>query len=231
MNKHILILIIASVFIPILLNIILGVPNPISNIAVIGDSTHWLGFYGSYIGGVLTAVIGFITLHMESKRNKIQLEIRSREDALKELKLTLSDRIGLFNFCKVTEGSLLLKDEKMYSIIQRELSEYHSLLTAKANAWGTIYATSKQLEVVRFKNAYIDCYEAFNECINSMTKAIYYLSEAKSEKEKNDIISKKVIPITEENTFIRNKLQILFETALKWIEVEEKEIKKLKGSL
>lgn len=218
-------------FIPILLNVILGSNNPFQCITIVGDSTHWLGFYGSYIGGVLTAVIGFITLSTESKRNKIQLEIRSREDALKELKLALAESVALFDFCKVTEISLFAKDSTMYNTIQKELSEYHSLLVTQANAWGAIYAASKQLEVVRFKNAYIDCYEAFDDCINSMTKAIYYLSEAKSEKGRADIILKQITPITEKNSFIRSKIQTLYEMAQKWIEAEEKEIKNLKGAL
>ena len=69
---------IAIIFaIPILLNIILGSNNPFQDIAIVGDSTHWLAFYGSYIGGVLTSIIGFTTLHMESERSKIQLKIRS----------------------------------------------------------------------------------------------------------------------------------------------------------
>ena len=104
-TNYIVLTVLGILFIPVLLNIVLGAPNPLSNISVIGDSTHWLAFYGSYIGGILTAIIGFVTLHRESVRGKLQLTINSKEDALKELKLSLSERIGLFDFSRVIEIS------------------------------------------------------------------------------------------------------------------------------
>lgn len=230
-TKHIFYTIAIIFTIPILLNIVLGTPNPLSNINVIGDSALWLSFYGSYIGGVLTAIIGFVALYKESVRNKLLLTINSKEDALKELKLSLSDRIGLFDFSKVMEISLYPKDKTMYNTIQRELSEYHNLLSSKANAWAVVYASSNQLEVVKFKDAYIDCYDIFNECINSITGAIYHLSKSKTDEEINLIIETEISPINRRNNEANEKLRLLFNTAQEWIKAEEKGIEKLKGLL
>ena len=55
-------------FVPFLLNFVLGLHSP-NNIKVIGTATDWLLFHGSYIGGVLTAVVGFIVMGIESRRN------------------------------------------------------------------------------------------------------------------------------------------------------------------
>lgn len=230
-SYHIILLVLGILFIPILLNIVLGAPNPLSNISVIGDSTHWLAFYGSYIGGILTAIIGFVTLHRESVRGKLQLTINNKEDALKELKLSVSERIGLFDFSRVIEISLHPKDKTMYSTMQRELSEYHKLLSARANAWAVVYASSNQPEVVKFKDAYIDCYNIFNVCINSVTMAICHLSESKTDEEIDLILETEIVPISRRTIEVQDKLQNLFHTAQEWIKVEEMEIEKLKQQL
>lgn len=230
-SYHIILFVLGILFIPMLLNIVLGAPNPLSNISVIGDSTHWLAFYGSYIGGILTAIIGFVTLYRESVRGKLQLTINSKEDALKELKLSLSERIGLFDFSRVIEISLHPKDKTMYSTMQRELSEYHNLLSSKANAWAVVYASSNQLEVVRFKDAYIDCYDIFNECINSVAMAIYHLSKTKTDEEIDLIAKTEINPISRRSDEVNKKLQHLFNAAQEWIKADEKEIEKLKELL
>lgn len=230
-TNYIVLTVLGLLFIPILLNIVLGAPNPLSNIDVVGDSTHWLSFYGSYIGGILTAIIGFVTLYKESVRSKLQLTINSKEDALKELKLSLSERIGLFDFTKVIEISLYPTDRTMYNTIQRELSEYHNLLTSKTNAWAVVYASSNQLEVVKFKDAYIDCYNMFNECINSITRAICHLSKSQTGKEMNLIVETEINPISRRSNEVNAKLKHLFQAAQAWIKVEEDEIKKLRGQL
>lgn len=230
-TNYIVLTVLGILFIPVLLNIVLGAPNPLSNISVIGDSTHWLAFYGSYIGGILTAIIGFVTLHRESVRGKLQLTINSKEDALKELKLSLSERIGLFDFSRVIEISLHPKDKTMYSTMQRELSEYHNLLSSKANAWAVVYASSNQLEIVKFNNSYIDCCNVFNECINSVTMAICHLSKSKTDEEIDLILETEIVPISRRTIEVKEKLQNLFHTAQEWIKVEEMEIEKLKGLL
>ena len=202
-----------------------------SNIEVVGDSTHWLAFYGSYIGGVFTAIIGFITLHKESAKNKLLLIINNKEDALKGLKLSLSKRIEMFDFSKVIEISLYSRDRTMYNTIQKELSEYHKLLSAKANAWAVVYASSNQPEVVKFKSTYIDCYNIFNECINSISKAIYNLTKCETDEKIDLIVETEINPINHRNIEVKEKLQNLFSAAQAWIKVEEDEIEKLRGQL
>lgn len=241
-TKYIVIAIFAVILTPIMLNIFLGASNPLSNIEVVGNEVDWLAFYASYIGGILTALIGFITLYREAKRNRLLLEIRSKEDALKELKLTLSERIGMFEYSKVIEIALFPYDTTMYTALQRELSEYHFQLTSKANAWGAIYASATQEEVVKFKEIYVECYEMFVEKINSVAKGIYCLANPKDEKGnklmeedlheyRKEIIEKYIIPASECNSSARRMQKMLFNAAQAWISAEEREIVQLKAKL
>ena len=241
-TKYIIIAIFAVVLTPIMLNVFLGASNPLSNIEVVGSEVDWLAFYASYIGGLLTALIGFITLYKEAKRNRLLLEIRSKEDALKELKLALTERIGMFEYSKVIEIALFPYDTTMYTTLQRELSEYYYQLTSKANAWGTIYASSTQEEVVKFKDIYMDCYEMFIEKINSVTQGIYYLANPKTEKGnklteedlhkyRKDMIDKYITPASECSSRACRMQKMLFSAAQAWISAEEREIAQLKAKL
>ena len=137
----------------------------------------------------------------------------------------------MFDFSKVIEISLYSRDRTMYNTIQKELSEYHKLLSAKANAWAVVYASSNQPEVVKFKSTYIDCYNIFNECINSISKAIYNLTKCETDEKIDLIVETEINPINHRNIEVKEKLQNLFSAAQAWIKVEEDEIEKLRGQL
>ena len=229
-SRSILVLILGALGIPIILNWCIGRENP-TDIQLIASPSDWLLFYGSYIGGVITAIIGFVTLHRQTSINKIQLEIKSKEDALKELKHSLAEQIGLFDFSKVTEISLFYKEREMYNAIQRNLAEYQNNLASKANAWAVIYAYSECEHVIRFKDAYIDCYEEFTKNINGITKAICHLSKAGTDEQIASILRDEITPINQETEHIQAKLQILFNAAQEWIREEGNEIVKLKEML
>ena len=92
----------AFLFVPFLLNIVLGWHSP-NNIKVIGTATDWLLFHGSYIGGVLTAVVGFVTLWFTVKFGQLESRIQAKELYIKELKEHLASWIGVLNFSKVDE--------------------------------------------------------------------------------------------------------------------------------
>lgn len=248
-QKYIFLGVVAIVIIPFLLNLILGMSNPIQSINIIGDEHSWLGFYGSYIGGTLTAVVAFVALYQETKRNRLLLEIRSKEDALKELKLALSERIGLFNFSKVTEISLFPYDEKMYTIIQRELNEYLYQLTSKANGWAVVYAIDQSSIIMQFRDAYVDCWEIFDENIKTITNGICLLQdiaikEAQSSKydlskegykdydvRKKEIVDEYIDSVIKQNKVVNSKIKNLYNMAQSWINAEEKDIAELKAQL
>lgn len=94
--------------IPIILNLILGLPSPCC-VTVIGESTDWLLFWGSYLGGIITAAIGFLSIFIsqrnssemhEAERQK-ELE-KYRENQAKRLQDELILRIESLNFCSIS---------------------------------------------------------------------------------------------------------------------------------
>ena len=92
------VIVLTMLFVPIILNIVLGSCNPLDCIDVVGDPRDWLGFYGSYMGGCLTALIGFITLARDEKSNKLQIQISHKEHYVKELE---------GDFSSVTDGTTI----------------------------------------------------------------------------------------------------------------------------
>ncbi len=67
--KRILLAIVIITITPICLNWIVSTTTP-WNISIAGDMSDWIGFYGSYIGGMLAAAISFFILIYSLKHNR-----------------------------------------------------------------------------------------------------------------------------------------------------------------
>jgi len=52
---------------PIALNYILLIPL---NANIVGDSTHWLSFWGGYMGAIISSAVAFIILYVQYRNNK-----------------------------------------------------------------------------------------------------------------------------------------------------------------
>ncbi len=57
---------IATIILPVVLNYILLIPI---NATIVGDSTHWLLFWGGYLGSILSSAVAFIILYFQYKNN------------------------------------------------------------------------------------------------------------------------------------------------------------------
>lgn len=56
---------------PIVLNYILLLPL---NANIVGDSTHWLSFWGGYLGAIISSAVAFIILYVQYKNNSKENE-------------------------------------------------------------------------------------------------------------------------------------------------------------
>ena len=63
----IIIIIIFALITPVILNITIGSKNPLDSIKVVGTEVDWLGFYGSYIGALIGALITLYAMFRESE--------------------------------------------------------------------------------------------------------------------------------------------------------------------
>ncbi|PIH59059.1 hypothetical protein [Paenibacillus sp. LK1] len=78
---------IAVILIPILINVLAWIPNPIA----IGDSETWVSFFGSYAGGIAAAFIALLIAKSQTdiaikqlNHEREQLEIKRLEDETKK---------------------------------------------------------------------------------------------------------------------------------------------------
>ena len=88
MKKWLFTVIIVLTIIPIVLNIILGATNPF-DIGIVGNNVDWLLFYGSYLGGVIAAIIAFVTMWQTSKHNTLSIMIQRQETYIENLSFEL----------------------------------------------------------------------------------------------------------------------------------------------
>lgn len=223
-------LVLTMLLVPIILNIILGFHNPLDSIDVVGDSRDWLGFYGSYMGGCLTALIGFITLARDEKSNKLQILISHKENYVKELEGRLAECISLFDYSRVGIISMYLDDKSMYSMVIKDMDTYLNKVTSTSNAWCAIYSSSQQQEVKDFWEAYNMCVKQLISAINDVTKLIVSLKIAEGDT-KDQIINSINGIVQKSGDYQTEYLLPLFNCANSWIASEKELLKKLKDEL
>lgn len=160
--------------IPPILNFILGQNTP-NNIGVIGNPETWLGFYGSYLGGVITALIGFYTIYRSERVSALQMEIERKREEIGHLEDRLAECVSLFDFSKVGIVSLYLPNSSKFNDVLAELNDYHNKVTTTANAWSTIYGDSDCPYIKEFQNSYVDCWDALTKQINQVSSMIVEL--------------------------------------------------------
>lgn len=231
MKYKLSILVVVIVGIPIVLNILLGANNPFQNIAIVGNSTHWLGFYGSYIGGILTAVIGFATIYRGERTNKLQIQIAQKDNYIKDLENRLAECVSLFNYSRVGIVALYLNDTSKYNDVLKEMDVYLNNITTVANAWNTIYGDSDKKEIQEFQGQYFECWQKLTESINNVSKLICELKGVSESNERETCIKKITEIICYHNNYKQLYLLPLQEKARKWINAEKEELNKMKAQL
>lgn len=132
------ILIALLLIVPFILNSLLRTSNP-CHIVTIGGPTDWLVFWGSYLGGILTACIGYITLFRANKRYNDDA-LNSRREAIKN---DLIELVGVFDFHYITR-LFSWNDRYMVSaeVLQKEiegLKERYERSDAVSIRWGVRY--------------------------------------------------------------------------------------------
>lgn len=224
---RVVIIIAVALLLPVILNFVVGLERP-NNISVVGYPETWIGFYGSYIGGVLTALIGFLTLWQTSKNNDKKLRIAYQKSIVENLERTLAQCVSLFNFPKIVAVALYISKGKttepnIIYRIQQDLNEYCCQITETANAWYTVYNGREEQEIKDFQRSYKQCVDYFLDKINEMTKIIKSLD----------------MPISEDvyariNTFINTGskqagilLADLLDKASAWLDLERANLRKI----
>ena len=232
--KYGLLIFVFLIIIPLALNFVLLRETPL-NLCVVGGPQEWLVFFGSYFGGSLTAIIGVITLRHTERKNKLRIEIEYRRTQLHILEKTLADCVGSYDFTRISNIALIIKDKNLYNSYFFELNEHISTLIRKANSFGLIYGTEDSVKYtnprVQFRNKYIDCHNEFVELSSKLQQKMNQLRFEEDEDEISEL-SDEICGITQSfDCFKENHLKPLFRLAQEWIRHEQKEIKDLENEL
>lgn len=160
--------------IPLILNLALGRMAP-SSIHIVGNDVDWLLFWGSYLGGIITATIGFFTLFISQKNfyetikqhNDEQIEQFKLQQA-KELEKELSMRVESMSMCAHVRilnsviKSPLTKEEAIHYI--NNLSDQLEIAERQLIAWCTIsWPDDMSTKPSEFDNKYALSFELFRD--------------------------------------------------------------------
>ena len=159
--RHYIIILLAIVATPIIVNLILYTNNPISNwLPTVGLPSEWIGFWGNIAGNILGGLIVLIVLHYTLKENAVLREIQ-----IKTIKYT-QQQTWLDNLRQQVIGNYNMLDMQSLSIALSKLQrgEYEeaqiSLLALNRNV--EFQANSSSLyflndNLSRAEQEYIDC--------------------------------------------------------------------------
>lgn len=220
-------------FVPFLLNIVLGWHSP-NNIKVIGTATDWLLFHGSYIGGVLTAVVGFIVMGIESRRNGYALRLKNQQAYIKSLEAELSNLIGAMQFYEIGDISLYVSDKKnfkFHSVVAiGRLNDKLGIVMNQANTFMLGYRGRSEEYINKFVVLYENCVKAYQESVNEMTRLLFGVREFMSDAEW-DNFCQKITGINEKAAKGQEYLKSVYEAADNWLVAERNKEADLQNKL
>lgn len=238
MNKKLwIILIILALVTPVILNIIIGSTNPLDSIRVVGGEDDWLGFYGAYIGGILSAVVAFMTMWQSSKHNTLNVMIPQQEAHIKELNSALSERISKLDFAYI--GSISLhtpkeESEEFYQKIPKVLDELNELAKDASrlyNAYGLLYSQTQNTDEKDLNEFYETCVKQYKKRVDEMTIMLVTVQNGRKTAQHSEIYQSFRSDLADFNIELgKDKTQytqVLFKKANSIIQAEEKKLEKL----
>lgn len=216
-RKIFIIIVIVLVALPLLLNFILSLETPF-NAPVLGKGPDWLLFWGSYLGGILTAAIGFATLYYMIEHNKSQEIEQFRDAQARELQNELIKRVSSLNYNSI--GRILprlvngvSKDEivrELCSLVDKYDRVNMDGLSWCMMSWHDIVSKPKD-----FDKQYVIQIELFKSDINNV---IDVLEDYDKNGEVNSQKIAKMQTIISEHSL--GLIESLVKPARKWIEEE-----------
>ena len=220
-----------GIIIPIALNAILQIHLP-CNFSIIGGPENWLSFWGAYLGGILTASIGFLTLYYNQKNYQDTLQKQTEEKEreyvalrARELEKELIRRVEALTVAPVRRFLLRFPDkiskQEVVSEIQL-LKERLEIVELQGLSWSLMTWPDSILSKPKMFDAlYLNHIEQFRTII---TDVIDLMNNYVSSKDGKSIDDELVQKIKNEIETYSISLSALFATSIKkWIKEETKE--------
>lgn len=123
---------------PLIINLLMGLPT---YFPTVGDSSSWLGFWGSYIGAILSSAIALYILYKQNQQNhneniinrNLQLAVikyNQELDKLRDLRTALVDFQASFDYIEITniaakflDGHFNDEEQKRLKYLVRDIDE------------------------------------------------------------------------------------------------------------
>lgn len=207
---------------PILINFVLGIYTP-CNLYVVGDVENWIGFFGSYLGGVITAGVAYIILwHTIEYNKKMALRSFKKEELFREQKM-LAEQISNMKFYSIGYISMFISQKDMYHSEILRLNAMFDKMIILYNSFKLLYENSTEISLVEYKLKYDECVELMRDDINEMSKLILRLQDEEWSLVISDIekLTKKIGVHQDKNA------AELFQAAQLYINEKQKELDKL----
>ena len=233
----IVLIIILALITPIILNIIIGSTNPLDSIRVVGAEDDWLGFYGAYIGGILSAVVAFMAMWQSSKHNTLNVMIPQQEAHIKELNSALSERISNLDFAYIGSISLHTPKEESEAFYQKiptaldELNELSKEASRLYNAYGLLHSQTQNTDEKDLNEFYETCVKQYKKRVDEMTLMLATVQNGRKTEQHSEIYHSFRSELADFNLKLADDKEhytdVLFKKANSIIQAEEKKLEKL----
>lgn len=185
--KKYLVILTPTILVPIVINIICLTNVPFA----IVDSTNsssalWLGFFGSYYGGVVTAVVTLYIFYQTLKKDKYQKVYEIANESY-------------INFCRDLSRLVVSLDNEELSYILlalasteknelnsflREIKNINANMKNQFNSFMLIYGDEPSCKKNKFVDEYI---KAYNKIDNELTRLFSVISDFNKHEKVNDL--------------------------------------------
>jgi hypothetical protein len=218
-SKQTAILGVLVIALPILLNFIIGFHTP-NDLNVVGHGENWLGFYGSYIGGVITAGVAFAILwHNIEDNKKNSLRNLKKEDLYNQRKM-MAEHISNINFYSICYISMFVSQKNMYQSEVIRLNALFDKTTMLSNSFNLLYGNPSEISIAHYKRKYNECSKIMIDDINQMIQLIYRLIL----EGENSVGPDLQLLIKEIDIHQRTNAQELFQVAQQYLEEKQNEL-------
>ena len=186
---------------------------------------NWLGFYGSYLGGVITAGVAYVILwHTIKENNKVALRSFKKEELFREQKM-LAEQISNMKFYSIGYISMFISQKDMYYSEIIRLNAMFDKMIILYNSFILLYENSTEIKLVEYKLKYDECVQLMRDDINEMSLLIFKLQV---EKEDSSSVISEIEILTKKTGVHQNKNAAeLFQAAQQYIKEKQKELDEL----
>ena len=235
MKKYYLICIVGFLFLSTPIALYFLIPRP-QIFEGLGGEDIWLGFWGSYLGGVFTAIFGMLSLFHSNKQDYRKLEVEYKKAELSQLENKLCESISIFNISRVQsivfcfEGDKISKHESRIFI--NNMNIYCDMLLQKANAFALMYGSTSKKGTMqeKFCVQYNTISKALISSLSNIQMNLTLLIDDSNNIECKDYYER----IIKENKSLNNlqpQIQQLFNIAQEWLESERNTLSHMQEEL